>query len=93
MFLKKLFYASAAILMLVAAYHLGASPAGAQAPGNPIVAGANGWSSFYATVITANGDVYGAYSPVGPWTHLSNVFTGPTPAASTTFGALKARYR
>lgn len=38
MFLKKLFYASATILMLALAFHLGANTATAQAPSNPLVA-------------------------------------------------------
>lgn len=36
MFAKKLFYASAALFLLAAAYHLGATSAAAQAPGNPV---------------------------------------------------------
>src|SRR5205809_142055 len=35
--LKRFFYASAAVLMLALAYHLGAGTATAQAPGNPVV--------------------------------------------------------
>ena len=44
--LKRLLYISASIFILAAAYHLGASTATAEAPGNPIVAAASGtvWS-------------------------------------------------
>jgi len=89
MFLKRLFYASASILMLALAYHLGATTAGAQAPGNPVVA-AFGVNSY---VVTANGDVY--RSPDWyTWEKLSNVFAGgPTPAARATWGQLKVGYR
>jgi hypothetical protein len=89
MFLKRLFYASASILMLALAYHLGASTATAQAPSNPVVAA---YSNY---VVTANGDVYSypGPSPAVAWSHVANVFSGATPAAMESFGALKARYR
>ena len=89
--LKKLFYASASILMLALAYHLGATTATAQAPGNPIVGFAG------ALACTANGDVYGiaGVDPTyGHWNRVGNIFAGgPTPAAQPTFGQLKAQYR
>ena len=53
--LKRFFYASASILMLAAAYHLGASTATAQAPSNPVVGMAEGPLTL---VVTATGDVY-----------------------------------
>jgi hypothetical protein len=87
--LKKLFYASASILMLAIAYHLGANTAAAQTPGNPVVA-AQG--SF---VYAANGDAYlvNPGLPVTTFTLVGNVFGGPTPAAHATWGQLKATYR
>jgi hypothetical protein len=97
--LKKLFYASASILMLAIAYHLGATTAAAQAPGNPVVATFS-FAAYQggqpAAIVTANGDIY--YNASGVtyqpgWYRLGNVFTGPTPAAQPTFGQLKARYR
>lgn len=99
MFLKRLFYASASILMLALAYHLGATNAGAQAPGNAVVAvvppdGAGGVSGNGA-VVTANGDIYassgGSFAP--PYRFIGNVFSSATPANTTSFGALKAKYR
>lgn len=92
MFLKKLFYASAAILMLALAYHLGASTATAQAPSNPVVGMT---TSPFTLVVTANGDVYRASDSVGsgPWSRVSNVFGSPTATAPQSFGALKAKYR
>ena len=90
MFLKRLFYASASILMLALAYHLGAGTATAQAPSNSVVATGDGY------VFTANGDVYqgGGAGSHSTWTRISNVFTGgPTPTATESFGALKAKYR
>ena len=60
MFWKKLFYASASVLMLAFAYHLGAINANAaKQSSNAVVAGT---SSF---VFTANGDVYFSASPTG----------------------------
>jgi hypothetical protein len=89
--LKKLFYASASILMLALAYHLGATSATAQAPGNPVVAIAGP----YSFVLTANGDLYApaGQAEVGPWVRARNVFGSPTPAAQPTWGQLKAHYR
>ena len=88
--MKRLFYASAAILMLSLAFHFGYSTARAQAPGNPVVAALSTNS-----VVTANGDVY--YAPSGvanpPWLFASNVFSGgPTPALHESWGSLKSRF-
>jgi hypothetical protein len=86
---------SLGILALVAAYELGATKAGAQAGYNPVVA-VDGAGAY---VYTANGDVYRNNSNVPglgslTWSLVGNVFTGPpTPVQSTSFGALKARYR
>jgi hypothetical protein len=93
MFLKRLFYASASILMLALAYHLGASTAGAQAPGNSVIAG--WYVAGNSAVVTANGDVYLGEGGNGiqTWTLYSHVFGGPVPTTPTTFGALKAKYR
>jgi hypothetical protein len=91
---KKFFFVCGGILMLVLAYHFGATSATAQAPSNPIVAG------DYVAVITANGDVYSNSSEIPPsgaatWVRAGNVFaaSGPTPAQPTTFGAIKAKFR
>lgn len=87
--LKKFCLASASVLMLAIAYHLGASTATAQAPGNPVVGiSAGNW------VVTANGDIYvadgGNYQ--GPWSLRSNVFRAiSTPAQAQSWGALKAK--
>jgi hypothetical protein len=101
MFLKRLFYASASILMLAAAYHLGASTAGAQAGGTILGfsgAGSHCSGTFY--VITPSGDVYGSDLSGGPCgsnqhqpDYIGNFWGGATPTTSTTFGALKAKYR
>jgi hypothetical protein len=91
--LKKLFYASASILMLALAYHLGANTAAAQAPGNPVVAAAYSSAQNESGVwaFTANGDAY-FDSPTG-WVRTINIFTNQTPAAQPTWGQLKAGYR
>jgi len=94
--LKKLFYASASILMLALAYHFGATSAGAQSGGNVVVnafAGGGAPISMNGGAVTAAGDVYVTGDWV-TWTRLSNVFTGAaTPAAQQTFGQVKAQYR
>jgi len=80
-------------LALAGAYHLGATSAKAQAPGNPVVASI----PCGVTVVTSNGDVYtnsDSPCPPGAWQRVGNVFVnGPTPARATSFGELKARYR
>lgn len=79
--MKRFFYASAAILMLAIAYHLGASTATAQTT-KVIVAAANGPVGLFA--FTASGDSYQAIQTGGgalTWTPRGNVFSGsPTPA-------------
>jgi hypothetical protein len=80
------------ILALAVACHFGATTATAQAPGNPVV----GFGSFIGniTAVTSNGDVYYCMRSdgSGPWSLKGNIFSGATPAQSTTFGQLKARY-
>lgn len=95
MFFKKLFYASAAVLMLALAYHLGASTATAQAPSNPVVAAFLGASTTPNTVVTANGDVYTLVSQNGDVYRLaSNIFSGaPVPTHQSSWGALKGKAR
>ena len=96
MFLKRVFYASASVLMLALAYHLGAQTASAQAPGNPVVASFELNGSFVGGVVTANGDVYTTSISAldHGWTHRTNVFSGgPVPTQQQTWGAVKARYR
>lgn len=92
--MNRFLYASAAILMLSLAYHLGAGTAVAQAPANPVVGIAtNNSNNIFA--ITANGDVYTSLDnvPTGPWALASNVFSsGPTPARQESWGQLKSRY-
>ncbi len=94
---KSFFYVTLGILALAVAYHLGASTAVAQAPSNPIV-GAFGSVGGYCAVVTANGDVYSTTvnngNPSDPWARVQNVFSGAaSPTTTTTFGALKAKYR
>ena len=88
--LKRFFYASAAILMLAIAFHVGASTATAQAPSNPVVAAPDQFHAF-----ASNGDEYVDGAGNGrSWVLVGNVFTGtPTPALHESFGQLKARYR
>jgi hypothetical protein len=92
---RSFLYVSLGILALAFAYHFGARNATAQAAGASVVGITNtlGLSASNVTVVCANGDVYGASASEGPWRLLTNVFSGPTPAQPTTFGAIKAKYR
>ena len=88
---RSFFYVSLGVLALALAYHLGATSAGAQAPGNSVTAltTTNGvWAA-----VTQSGDFY--TSPVGDaWTFKGNVFTGgTTPAAQRSWGQVKADHR
>jgi hypothetical protein len=84
---RKFFYICAGMLMLALSYHLGAGTAGAQAPGNPVVAVSGPW------VYTANGDAY-LQSSNTTWSPQGNIFTGgPTPALHQSWGQVKARYQ
>ena len=91
MFAKRFFFICAGLLCLALAYHLGATSATAQAPGNPVVAA----RAQPDAVVTANGDVY--LRGPGGWNdwHLGgNISTGaPTPVQQSTFGAVKATHR
>jgi hypothetical protein len=91
---RSFFFVCAGIFLLALAFHLGAMTATAQAPSNPVVAsfvGGGGLGNF--ATVTANGDVYVCGQLDGPWSHVSNVFGGATPATQSTWGQLKSRYR
>jgi hypothetical protein len=105
---KRLFYVSAAVLMLAVAYQLGVSRARAQVGGE--FAGIAVHPSLYSTVaITTLGDVYSrqgvptcsgttmvwhqASSPCG-WTYMGNVLDGITvPIQNPTMTDMKREYR
>jgi hypothetical protein len=89
---RKFFFAAAGMFLLALSYHLSASTATAQAPGNPVV-GISGYGNAGVAVLTANGDVY-VGDTVSPWRKAPNVFgAGPTPALRETWGSLKSRYQ
>jgi hypothetical protein len=93
MLAKRFFYVTAGLLCLALAYHLGATSATAQAPGNPCVAFAINSGNGEKWAATANGDTY-YFSALGPVSKGPNLFgVLPTPAQQSTFGAVKARYR
>jgi hypothetical protein len=73
---KSFFYVSLGILALALAYHFGATTAGAQAPGNPVVAYGLGkdYGNNGSVLATADGDVYFAPKASGPWMRVANVF-------------------
>ncbi len=81
---RAFFFVCAGLLCLAVAYHLGATSAGAQAPGNPLVA-----AHVYATngiaqwAWAANGDEYSTADGGATWAYRGNVFSasGPTPTA------------
>jgi hypothetical protein len=88
---RKFFYVCVGLFLLALSYHLGASTATAQAPGNPVVA----TFGIDIAVVTANGDVYYNVNnnPVTPqWARSGNVFGGPTPTSQESWGQLKSRY-
>ena len=95
--MKAFFYLCAGIFLLALSYHLGASTARAQGPGNPIV-GIAGFSGAWM-IVTENGDAYlsNATAPPGTecvWARGCNIFGGPPiPVRTETFGGIKARYR
>ena len=93
---RTFFYVCAGLLCLALAYHFGAVNATAQAPGNPLVSIApypGGGPSGTLIAASANGDVFYTNGAGNPWSHVGNVFAGPTPAKHETWGALKSRYR
>jgi hypothetical protein len=88
---RSFFFVCLGILCIVLAYHLGATTATAQAPGNPVVAFATDNVSWQA--ITANGDIYIAQGGDAAYHFWGNVFGGgPVPAQSISIGQLKAKY-
>jgi hypothetical protein len=91
---RKFFLVAAGMFLLALSYHLGASTATAQAPGNPVVTSIPG---PFPAVVTANGDVY--YNANGTasgslWTRAYNVFTNSaqTSAQQESSGQVKARF-
>ena len=95
MLAKRFFYVCAGLLCLALAYHLGATSATAQAPGNPVVGvgGGGGDNRQVFVAVTANGDAF-LYSPGNTnWQPAPNVFGAPAPGQQSTWGALKMRYR
>jgi hypothetical protein len=73
MFLKKLFYASAFLLMLAAAYHIGPSTATAQAPGTELVAITGfGEGCYNIAGVSRDGGVYFRCDS-GGWQHVANL--------------------
>jgi len=87
---KVFFIVCAGLLCLALAYHLGARSAGAQAPGNPVVALGVNSQGQCVSAATANGNVYITVS--GGWAYSSNIFGSATPAQSISIGQLKAKY-
>jgi len=90
---KRFFYVCAGLFLLALSYHLGARSASAQAPSNSVVAMAYEATTLTLYVVTANGDVY--YKSNGCWRRPDcwNIFGAPTPAANSTWGQVKDRYK
>ncbi len=76
--LKKLFYASASILMLALAYHLGAVSATAQSHPS-IVAIAWNRADGYAYAVDAAGGIFANPGNCGTWTRVGQMPAGCTP--------------
>lgn len=99
--MKKFFYACAAILCLVVAYHFGATNARGQS-GSPVTGMSTvlTGSKPYVFVMTPNGECFvRGVNSIGtgfdpyPATDMGNFWSGATPAQQQSFGQLKARYR
>jgi hypothetical protein len=93
---RAFFFVCAGLFLLALSYHLGARNAGAQAPGNPVVASIP--TTFFpgGAVITANGDIYatGISGLDHGWTFKANIFAGgATPVQQETWGRVKRDYR
>lgn len=91
---RKFFYVCAGLLMLAAAYHLGAERAQAQT-GGTFVAMASSTANGYLLTLTATGDVYASTDGTGnTWHFVRNIVAGGAVSAQPqTWGQLKARYR
>jgi hypothetical protein len=95
--LKKLFYASASILMLAIAYHLGADSAKAQSGGETVVGVSTGTPTSTAgtLVLTASGNLYGGPDGAGApnlnsWVPLGNIPAMAHQPEASPFTALSA---
>ncbi|HET9328451.1 MAG TPA: hypothetical protein VFQ05_16915 [Candidatus Eisenbacteria bacterium] len=85
MFAKKFFYASAALFLLAAAYHLGASTAKAAPQTNSAIVAmcpeySGGGPTGWTLALTATGDMYrttasGPTRTYGNWERVGSVFT------------------
>jgi hypothetical protein len=101
---KQLFYVSASILLLIAAYSLGAGKAEGQLP-NPIVAASFVLSTASGNPVdvlafTGSGDVYKTSVTIAgpptmtPSVYLGNIFNGGTvQTQSDTWGGVKQQYK
>src|SRR5882762_6476655 len=76
--LKKLSYASASVLMLAVAYHLGATNARAQSHPS-IVAIAWRHADGYAYAVDAAGGIFANPGNCGAWTRVGQIPAGCTP--------------
>jgi len=90
MFAKRLFYASASLFLLAAAYHLGASAAGAQAGSSVVATDVNG--SVHAVVGRVLIERGGGTTTVAPTSipGSSPVMAAGAIVGSSTFGAVLA---
>ena len=100
---KRFCYVCAGILLLVAAYGLGANKVQGQAAGSEVVTasatGSFGSRTPEVYVTKANGEIWllqvnaggTAYSPL--WTQLPSVPGGPIQVESKTWGAVKESFK
>jgi len=80
--LKKLFYASASILMLALAYHFGAASAGAQSPGT-IQGASAGPATGYATGVVGRTFYYKRHNSNEPGGTVPDPVPGDSPVIAT----------
>jgi len=99
---RRFFYVCAGLLCLAIAFQMGAKSAGATIGGQIVSIAFEGGR---LVAVTSDGDVYSRlvsgdptggllFAPV-PMSELGNYWTAnaPTPAKTSSFGAVKARYR
>ena len=88
---RAFFLVCAGLFLLALSYHLGATSATAQAPGNPVVSVA--LDGGVALAVTSSGDTYASTNFGRTWGLFGQVFGDPTPVQQSTWGSVKARYR
>ena len=89
--LKKLFLASASVLMLSLAYHLGAGTATAQGGSSTVVGFASSSSPNTWYILLSNGDIWYRSAYADAPEKVTNFWGATTPVSTQSWGAVKAK--